>query len=169
MSRRSAAEQRWRDDAIRRGVSGEQQYSKAYATVGRCWEGCKRVSPARLPDAYATCNGLDLKVKFLSKAATMAGIDNAIGLPNLQNPAPGQKSSDTVYDNAFWNFFNKDPGDVQTAMDALIADIDKNGLTPAKRALLHAYGDIIRGDPYLPPAYDLTVFTQGHGGSDEEN
>lgn len=141
--------------AIATGISGEDQYAIAYKAASRCWDVAKKVKgmePSRL--AFEQCKAIADWADFLS--TNLEAIDRGIwpdGLPHASPKlSPAQKSSDRVYDHAYWDYYGRPGFDLGLERNRLQRAInDDGGDRQSLLTQMQALDDVIDGKPYRPP------------------
>jgi hypothetical protein len=108
--------------------------------------------------AWEACLAIDRQADFVTK--NLDEINRRIfgdGVIPTGGYPPGQKQSDRVYADTYFQYFPVDPNDakaraaLQAAYDAVIKEIQDEGMTPSRRARRDALWDDLQGKPFKPP------------------
>lgn len=108
--------------------------------------------------AWEACLAIDRQADFVTK--NLDEINRRIfgdgALPTGGYP-PGQKQSDRVYADTYFQYFPVDPNDakaraaLEAAYHAVVKEILDEGMTPSRRARRDALWDALQGKPFDPP------------------
>lgn len=108
--------------------------------------------------AWEACLAIDRQADFVTK--NLDEINRRIfgdgALPTGGYP-PGQKQSDRVYADTYFQYFPVDPNDakaraaLEAAYHAVVKEILDEGMTPSRRARRDALWDDLQGKPFDPP------------------
>src|ERR1700761_6887670 len=151
------------DEAMARAVADGRpaaaQMDRLRQAAYRCYTWAEKVQ-GLIPyeRAWEACRALDQQLDFVSQNAGQ--INQKIFGDELPSGSyvPGQLSSDYVYGKTYLQYLLKDAGGnqaaVEAAYEALLNDIQTNGMTPSKHARLDAVADVMSGRPYDPPVLD---------------
>lgn len=145
--------------AVGDGRPAGAQYTVLSDAATLCYEAAGKIKGlVPMERAWEACLAIDRQAGFVANNRDEINrrITGGAGFSAGSYP-PGQKQSDRVYSDTYFQNFLGDPNDakaraaLQAAYDAVVKEILGDGMIPSRRARRDALWDDLHGIPFNPP------------------